>query len=109
MPASPGRPPPELRNDDPAGFAWSVWHDRTPKLIQRLKDANAYGPAQRGGLDRLLAEIATGEMTELGAGAADRDRWREWGADHFGKPWAQAPFLWSESYFYRRLLDAAGF
>jgi hypothetical protein len=35
--------------------------------------------------------------------------WSAWGAGLFGRPWLDAPFLWSESYFYRRLLDATGF
>ena len=27
----------------------------------------------------------------------------------FGKSWYEVPFLWAESYFYRKLLDAVGF
>jgi hypothetical protein len=101
--------PPELLNNDPAGFAWRVWHDRTPKLIQQIKDANAYGPDQLRSLDSLLEEIQSGVMTPLAAWSADREVWAEWGNEYFGKPWPQAPFLWSESYFYRKLLQAVGY
>src|SRR5205823_13073342 len=41
--------------------------------------------------------------------ARDHELWDRWGTDYFGKPWLDAPFLWSESYFYRRLLDAIRF
>jgi hypothetical protein len=106
-----GRPdlPPELLNKDPQGFAWGVWHDRTPKLVTRIRDAHPYGPGQRHALEALLEEIESGVMESLGPHAYDYEIWAAWGADYFGKPWLDTPFLWSESYFYRRLLDAVRF
>jgi Damage-control phosphatase ARMT1-like domain len=101
--------PPELLNNDPDGFAWGVWHDRTPRLIAQIRDANPFGPAERRALDELQAEIASGVMQPLGSHAHDRETWSTWGAQYLGKPWLEAPFLWSESYFYRRVLDATGF
>jgi hypothetical protein len=101
--------PPELLNNDPHGFAWGVWHDRTPKLVTQIRDAHPYGPGQRRALESLLEEIASGLIRPLGPHAHDHDLWAAWGADYFGKRWLDTPFLWSESYFYRRLLDAIGF
>ena len=106
--ALPGLPP-ELLNNDPQGFAWGVWHDRTPKLVTQIRDAHPYGPEQRRALEALLAEIASGVMEPLGPQAHDHELWASWGADYFEKQWLDTPFLWSESYFYRRLLDAIGF
>jgi len=106
--ARPGWPP-ELLNNDPRGFAWGVWRDRTPKLVTQVRDARPYGPAQRHALDDLLAEICSGVIRPLGSHAHDQETWSSWGAGYFGMPWLDAPFLWSESYFYRRLLDAIGF
>ena len=96
-------------NNDPNGFAWGVWHDRTPKLVAQIRDAHPYGPRQRQALDGLLEEISSGVMQPLRPQARDHAVWSEWGADYFGRPWLDAPFLWSESYFYRRLLDAVEF
>jgi hypothetical protein len=96
--------PPELLNSDPDGFAWGVWHERTPRLVGQVADAHPYGPGQRQALDDLLAEIAGGLIAPL-----ERDGWAAWGAGYFGTAWLEAPFLWSESYFYRRLLDAVGY
>jgi len=101
--------PRELLNNDPGGFAWGVWHDRTPQLIARVRDENPFGPVQRRALDELQEEIASGVMQPLGPDTHDRETWSGWGAGYFGKPWLEAPFLWSESYFYRRLLEATGF
>jgi hypothetical protein len=106
--AQPGLPP-ELLNNDPRGFAWGVWHHRTPKLVNQIRDAHPYGPAQRRALDDLLEEISSGVMRPLGSHAHDHQLWSSWGAEYFGIPWLDAPFLWSESYFYRRVLDAVGF
>lgn len=113
MPASqePALPalPPELLNNDPDGFAWGVWHERTPKLVSQIRDAHPYGPVQRRRLEALMEEISSGVMEPPGPDAHDQEAWNAWGQDYFGKPWMEAPFLWSESYFYRRLLGAVGF
>jgi Damage-control phosphatase ARMT1-like domain len=108
-PPAPRAAPPELLNNDPDGFAWGVWHDRTPRLVRQIRDAHPYGPAQRGALDALLEEVSSGLMQPPGPDEHDSQAWRSWGAEHFGRPWSRAPFLWSESYFYRRLLGAVGF
>lgn len=101
--------PPELLSNDPRGFAWGVWHDRTPRLVAQVRDGNPYGRAQRTALNALLAEIPSGVMGSLGPHASDYKTWLSWGADYLGRPWLDAPFLWSESYFYRRLLEAVSF
>ncbi|MCW2883639.1 MAG: hypothetical protein JWL58_501 [Streptosporangiaceae bacterium] len=100
---------PELLSNDPNAYAWGVLRDRTPKLIQQIRDAHPYEPRQRAALDGLLEEIVTGTVQPLDAGAPDQAAWDEWGRDYFGRPWADVPFLWWESYFYRRLLGAVGF
>jgi hypothetical protein len=101
--------PPELLNNDPGGFAWGVWHDRTPRLLAQIRDARLYGPEQREALDALWREVSTGRIGPLPAGAHDAGKWASWGGGNFGKHWADASFLWSESYFYRRLLEAVDF
>jgi hypothetical protein len=106
--------PPELLNNDPRGYAWGVWHDRTPKLISQIRDAHPYGPDQRGALDSLWRDVSQGQIRPLDDGAHGADCWASWATDGTGKtytgtPWADAPFLWSESYFFRRLLEAVSF
>jgi hypothetical protein len=32
-----------------------------------------------------------------------------WGRDYVAQRWIDIPFLWAESYFYRKLLDVTGF
>ncbi|MER5472420.1 damage-control phosphatase ARMT1 family protein [Streptomyces sp. NPDC002685] len=91
-------------------FPWSVLAERHPALIRKVRDAFPYGPEQRDALDALLRNCTEGVIEPLAAPAADRGRWDAWGGrEHYGRSWFDVPFLWSESYFYRRLLEAVGY
>ncbi|MFE6744799.1 damage-control phosphatase ARMT1 family protein [Kitasatospora purpeofusca] len=100
---------PVIRSDTPGSFARSVFHERHPELVRRVLDALPYGPAQRAAVERLLTESTTGVLEPPAEDAPDAAQWLEWGDGLWGRPWAEAPFLWAESYFYRRLLDAVGY
>ncbi|MGW3665319.1 damage-control phosphatase ARMT1 family protein [Streptomyces sp. NPDC005141] len=91
-------------------FPWSVLAERHPALIRKVADAFPYGPEQRHALDALLRNCAEGVVEPLAASAADRGQWDAWGGrEHYGRSWFDVPFLWAESYFYRRLLEAVGY
>ncbi|MDH6130793.1 hypothetical protein P3T37_000160 [Kitasatospora sp. MAA4] len=100
---------PVILSDVPGSFPWSVFHERHPKLVQQVLDALPYGPSERAAVEQLLAESTGGVLEPLNESAHDHQQWREWGEGLFGRPWGQAPFLWAESYFYRRLLEATGY
>jgi len=100
---------PVILSNKPGSFAWSVFHDRHPKLIQQVLDARPYEPEQQTKLRRLLEDSRDGVLEPLGEHADDSSRWLEWGQGLWGLPWGDAPFLWAESYFYRRILDATGY
>lgn len=99
---------PPLIFGEPGSFASGVMHDRHPALIDQIREAHPYGPTQRAALDKLRDEAIGAPIQPLHAGP-DCATWAAWGAAYFGKPWSTAPFLWAESYFYRRILDAVGF
>ncbi|MFJ6622666.1 damage-control phosphatase ARMT1 family protein [Kitasatospora sp. NPDC091335] len=98
-----------IRSDVPGSFAWGVFHERHPKLVRQVLDALPYGPAERAAVERLLVESTTGVLEPLPESSHDQAQWLEWGEGLWGRPWGEAPFLWAESYFYRRLLDAIGY
>ncbi len=100
---------PAIRANVPGSFAWGVFHERHPGLVRQVLDALPYGPAERAAVGRLLTESTTGVLEPLGDDAHDYEQWLEWGRGLWGLPWGEAPFLWAESYFYRRLLDATGY
>jgi hypothetical protein len=101
---------PELLGGEPGSFPHSVLAERHPAIIRQVRESFPYGPEQRRALDALLASCTKGVIEPLPADAHDRDRWTAWGADaHTGRSWFDVPWLWSESYFYRQLLEAVGY
>ncbi|MFC7846702.1 damage-control phosphatase ARMT1 family protein [Streptomyces sp. NPDC057382] len=100
--------PPVLLGDRP--FPHSVLAERHPAIIRQVREAFPYGPEQHRALGELLTECTEGRIEPLPADAHDRARWDDWGLrDHAGRSWFEVPWLWSESWFYRRLLQAVGY
>ncbi|MER7495588.1 damage-control phosphatase ARMT1 family protein [Streptomyces pharetrae] len=103
-------PAPVLRADRPGSFPHEVLAERHPAIIRQVQESIPYDPERRRALDALLANCTEGVVEPLPADAPDLDRWRDWGlADHVGRPWFDLPWLWSESYFYRQLLQATAY
>ncbi|XXZ48123.1 damage-control phosphatase ARMT1 family protein [Streptomyces cavourensis] len=100
---------PIILSNEPGSFAWGVLAKRHPALIQQVRDAFPYGRRQHEALDTLLDETTNGVIEPLAAAEHDSERWADWGEEYFGRSWYDAPFLWAESYFYRRLLGAVGY
>ncbi|MFF3204389.1 damage-control phosphatase ARMT1 family protein [Streptomyces sp. NPDC002962] len=102
--------PPVILGDEPGSFPHGVLAERHPAIIQQVREAFPYGPGIHRRLDALLDNCTKGVIEPLSSGAPDRDRWRNWGLDTYaGRSWFDVPWLWSESYFYRQLLDAVGY
>ncbi|MER5920635.1 damage-control phosphatase ARMT1 family protein [Streptomyces mirabilis] len=101
---------PVILSDEPGSFPWSVLAERHPALVRKVRDAFPYGPEQHRALDALLKNATEGVIEPLGERAADREQWERWGGEEYaGCSWFDVPFLWSESYFYRQLLEAVGY
>ncbi|OIJ63046.1 damage-control phosphatase ARMT1 family protein [Streptomyces mangrovisoli] len=108
MPTPPAAP--LLLGNEPGSFPHSVLAERHPAIIRQVRDSFPYGPGPRRALDALLANCTRGVVEPLPAGAHDRDRWDDWGAASYaGRSWFDLPWLWSESWFYRCLLEAVGY
>lgn len=95
-----------ITSDAPGSFPWSVLHERHPKLIRQVMQAHPYPPHI---LQALQALLAATHIEPLPRSAHDKQAWDVWTGDYAGRPWDAVPFLWAESYFYRRLLDAVDF
>lgn len=102
----PGSRPPVVMCNEPGSFAWGVLHRRHPALIQQVRDAFPYPPRQQRALDALLTEITDGVVEPLAATAKDYSLWADRAEPYVGRSWFDTPFLWAESYFYRKLLAA---
>ncbi|MBW8700177.1 hypothetical protein MBT84_11265 [Streptomyces sp. MBT84] len=99
---------PVILADEPGSFPHGVLSARHPALIRAVQDAFPYGPGRRRALDELLTGATEGLIEPLGH--EDDEQWARWGSgEYLGRSWFEVPFLWSESYFYRRLLQAVGY
>ncbi|MGI5458943.1 damage-control phosphatase ARMT1 family protein [Streptomyces sp. CA-249302] len=108
MPHTPTAP--LILGNEPGSFPFSVLAERHPAIIRQVREAFPYGPDRHRALDALLENCTKGTIEPLPADAHDRDRWAEWGlAAYTGRSWYDIPWLWSESWFYRQLLDAVGY
>lgn len=97
--------PPPITGAAAGSFAWHVLRERHPAIVADVRDAHPYPPELARRLDGLLDEpIPPPEPS-----AHDRAYWEAAGAEWFGRGWTEVPFLWAESWFYRRLLGAVGF
>ncbi|MET9980057.1 damage-control phosphatase ARMT1 family protein [Streptomyces microflavus] len=100
---------PVIVSNVPGSFARGVLANRHPALIEQVRAAFPYGPRQHEALDALLDANSNGVIEPLAPSESDQDLWSGWGRELFGRSWFDAPFLWAESYFYRRLLGAVGY
>ncbi|PWI14687.1 hypothetical protein DI272_11340 [Streptomyces sp. Act143] len=108
MPGAPAAP--VLLADEPGSFPHSVLAERHPAIVRQVREAFPYGPEQHHALDALLENCTKGVIEPLPADAPGRASWAAWGMDEYaGLSWFDIPWLWSESWFYRRLLDAVGY
>ena len=96
-------------SDQPGSFAWGVWNKRHPILIKQIRDAYPYPVEIQQALETLLQETISDDIQRLPPDAHDYALWQEWDRGWYGGSWLSAPFLWAESYFYRRLLEAVGY
>lgn len=113
MPVTPYESAPVIVGNEPGSFPHGVLAERHPAIVRQVRESFPYGPEVRDALEALLASCADGVIEPLPAEAdptgRDRDRWAGWGMDAYaGRSWYDVPWLWAESHFYRRLLDAVG-
>lgn len=100
---------PRIGTADPAEYAHGVLAERHPALVEQVRAAHPYGPAQHAALDALAAEIIGGRPASLPATAPDATAWHAWLAPYAAGSWFDLPFLVAEAFFYRRLLEAVGY
>lgn len=112
QPATATRP---IASNQKGSFAWTVLAQRHPALVEQVRAAHPYGPRQLARLNALHEEITSATISPLPDTAHDHAAWLAWsrpdrdGRSYYGQSWFDIPFLWAESYFYRRLLDAVGY
>ncbi|MFG3341052.1 damage-control phosphatase ARMT1 family protein [Glycomyces sp. NPDC048151] len=98
--------PPRIGIDEPGSFSRACFHERHPVLIANLLADLPYPPRIRARLEGLLDESLNGVVPREVPPGPNLAFWEAEIASCAGTPWSRLPYLWAESYFYRRLLQA---
>ncbi|MFC4334251.1 ARMT1-like domain-containing protein [Salininema proteolyticum] len=91
---------------DPADYGWGVFHNRHPRLIERLTADFPYSARIRAALAALQTETVEGTVSPLPTVGDHAWGWAQGLDEKVGLPWSRLSFLWAEALFYRRLLIA---
>ena len=102
--------PPPLRGSEFGSFTQYTVAVRMPAIARRVVDENNFPPATETRLEALIAELPQGFIRPLtDTDAPDAADWQRYVAPYEGQNWLQVPWFFSETYFYRRILEATGY
>ena len=113
-----GSTPPVITSGEPGSWAHDTVSRRLREdILARVFRDNAevlasgtIAEANLRALDAELAAAATSVITRVPPdGGPDVDTWTQLCEPHLGKTWLEAPWLFAEFYFYRRILAAIGY
>src|SRR3972149_5447746 len=93
-------------NSEPGSFARHTMQVRVPAIVRETSALNHFPSDIRAALESLAHEIENGPVQLLQEDTPDRDFWRQAWGDWAGRPWLDVPWYLSESYAYRRILEA---
>ncbi len=102
--------PPPLRGTEPGTFTHRTIAERWPRIAGRVITENDFPVAINARIQALRDDLPEGTIRPLDeTGIPDEVLWTEWVEPYRGQGWLKAPWFFSETYFYRRLLEATGY
>jgi hypothetical protein len=102
--------PDPLRGSDAGTWAHHTVTTRLPRIAQRTLDENAFPPEAIAAVEALIAELPHGPIRPVeDSHAPDAGLWAGWAAPYMGQTWLDVPWFFAETYFYRRIIAAAGY
>jgi len=102
--------PPPLRGSDPDSFAEHTVQTRLPDLLRRTLDTADLPASARAHLRGLHEEIPHAWIRAIDDPTApDSAEWAVYVRAVRDRNWAEVPWFFAETYFYRRILEASGY
>ncbi len=107
----PALPIPEpIRSDVPGTWAHSTTTIRIADIARRTLFENEFAADIKRQVEALIAGIPLSPIRLLQQDAApDAQMWADCTRPYVGQNWLETPWFFSETYFYRRLLEATGY
>jgi uncharacterized protein with ATP-grasp and redox domains len=108
---TPKPPIPEpLRGSEIGTFAHNTVSVRIPSIGRRILVENDFSPEIMGRLEALIGDIPYGRICPLrDLTAPDNGDWARYAEPYVDQNWLQVPWFFSETYFYRRVLEETGY
>ena len=97
--------PEPLRGAETGTFAHNTIAVRMPNIARRTLAENDFPSDVMANVEALIDEIDNGRIRPL----TDGHDWDEYTAVYEGQNWLTPPWFFSETYFYRRILEATGY
>jgi hypothetical protein len=105
-----GNKPEPLRGIEAGSWAEQTMKVRLPVIARHVMEENALPEENNSRLQTLIDEMPTSWLRPLrDQDAPDYDAWKRYLEPYQGLNWLQAPWLFAEFYFYRRVLEATGY
>ena len=102
--------PPPLRGVEIGTFAHRTMTVRIPEIGRRILKENSFPAPVVEKLQALLDDLPEGAVRDLqDREAPDLVDWKQYAAPYLGMSWLEVPWFFSETYFYRRVLEATGY
>lgn len=111
QPVQPKLPiPPQLLISEQDSFAYYTFTHRVPAIIEQVIAENNFATAIVKKLEALSQNLLQETVRPLKPdGGTDHQAWIEYIAPYRSRRWLDSPFYFTETYFYRRLLEAIAY
>lgn len=102
--------PPPLRGSEEGSFAEDTVKRRMPDIARQVLAENALSTAATTAVQALIADMPEGQLRPLqDTHAPDSEMWQDAINRQQQQTWLSAPWFFSETYFYRRLIEAVDY
>ena len=97
--------PPFLMTSELGSFARRTIEERKPIIIDRIISHFDYSPSICAALLQFKEELKSGIITPLTEQTSDREIWDADLQPWIGRSWLDIPWLFAETFFYRKILE----
>lgn len=101
--------PPPITSEVPGTWAYDTMSERVVEIARRTLSENLFSEAISSRIEALMAEIPFGAIRQMNSTAPDAKNWHIYTQPYLNQNWLTPPWFFTETYFYRRLIEATGY
>ena len=101
--------PEPMRGNESGSWANSTIRQRLPEIARRTLQENDFPTDIQTRIEALIADIPDTPIRLLHGAGLDVAAWNEWVRPYRGQNWLNPPWFFTETYFYRRIIEAVDY